>query len=165
MSTIGNNANNDTNIFQITKTELRVPVVTLNINDNEKLSDLIRKGFKRSVFWSEYKSKIETHKSDANNLKIILLDSSFQGVNRLFVLCYPNYGNGTVRMNSPRTYAFPRIELTKFNVLIHCRNFYEQPVSDKITKFEELLKVTTGKGEDYTTGCLLDYQYYKITTQ
>ena len=60
-------------------------------------------------------------------------------------------------MNSPRKYALPRVNLTKFNVLIDGRNFYAQPISDKITNYNELLKLTTGKGEDFTTGCLLDY--------
>ena len=51
--------------------------------------------------------------------------------------------------------------MTKFNVLIDGRNFYGQPISDKITKHNKLIKLTTGKSEDYATGCLLDYQYYK----
>ena len=52
MGTVGNNSNNDTNTFQMTKTELHVPVVTLNTSYNKKLSDLLSKGFKRSVFWN-----------------------------------------------------------------------------------------------------------------
>ena len=50
MSTVGNNADSDINTFQITKTELYVPAVTLNTNDNKTLIDLLSKGFKRSVF-------------------------------------------------------------------------------------------------------------------
>ena len=158
MSTVGANTNNDTNTFQITKTELYVPVVTLNTNDSKKLSDLISKGFKRSVFWNEYKRKLETHTEDDDNLKRILLDSSSQGVNRLFVLAYDG---ATTHMNSPRRYTLPRVKLTKFNVLIDGRNFYDQSISSEITKYEELLKLTTGKNEDYTTGCLPDYDYFK----
>ena len=152
---------NDTS-FQITKTELYVPVVTLNTNDNKKLSDLLSKGFKRSVFWNEYKSKIETHTADANNLKRISLDSSFQGANRLFVLSYLNDGGvNATDMNSKTKYVLPKVNLTKFNVLNEDRNFYDQPISDEITKYNESLKLTTGKGEDFTTGCFLDYKYYK----
>ena len=51
--------------------------------------------------------------------------------------------------------------MAKFKVLIDGRNFYDQPISDEVTKYNELIKLTTGKGEDYTTGCLLNYQYYK----
>ena len=53
--------------FKITKTESYIPVVTLNTNDNLKLTKLLSKGFKRSVFWSEYKSKIQTETADNNN--------------------------------------------------------------------------------------------------
>ena len=95
MSDEGGNNNNDTNTFQITKTELYVPVVTLKTSDNEELNNLINSGFKITVLWNEYKSKIETHTRDINNLKRILLDSSFQGVNRLFVLAYKNTSNAT----------------------------------------------------------------------
>ena len=157
MSTVGNNGNNDTNTFEITKTGFYVHVVTLNTNDNKKLSNFLSKECKRSVFWNEHKSKIETHTEDRNNLKRILLDSSYQGVKRLFILVYINDENGKIYMNSPRKYALPRVNLTKFNVLIDGRNFYAQPISDKITNYNELLKLTTGKGEDFTTGCLLDY--------
>ena len=79
----------------------------------------------------------------------------------MFVLAYINDGDSRIYMNSPRTYALPRVDLTKFNVLIDGRNIYDQLVPSKIKKYEELLKLTTGKGEDYTTGCLLDYNYYK----
>ena len=99
--------NNDT-LFQITKTELYVPVVTLNTNDNKKLSDLLSKGFKRSLFWNEYKSKIETHRADANNLKRISLDNSLQGVNRLFGLGYRNDGTlNAINMDSKTKYVLP----------------------------------------------------------
>ena len=54
----------DNATFKITKTELYVPVVTLNTNDNLKLTKLLSKGFKRSVFWNEYKSKIQTEAAD-----------------------------------------------------------------------------------------------------
>ena len=64
-------------------------------------------------------------------------------------------------MKISRAYALRRLNLTKFNVLIDGRNFYDQPISNEITKYNELKKLTTGKGEDYATGCLLDYQYYK----
>ena len=73
--------------FQITKTELYVPVVTLETASNTKLNQLLETSSKRSVFWNEYyKSKIETitQAQNDNNFKRILLDNSFQGVNRLF---------------------------------------------------------------------------------
>ena len=150
-------------IFQITCTKLYIPVCTLKAKENIKLTKLQSKGFKRSVFWNEYKSKIETQDLDNNNLKIILLDSSFQGVNRLFVLGNDNTenGNNRVERNSHQKNFLPRINLTKFNVLVDGRNFYDQPVSDQIRKDDELRKLCTGSSSDYSTGCLLDYNYYK----
>ena len=64
-------------------------------------------------------------------------------------------------MKNPRSYALPRVKLTKFNVLIDGLGYYDNLISSEIKKYEELLKLTTGKGEDYTTGCLLDYNYFK----
>ena len=70
--------------FQITKTKLYTPVVTLNTDNNRKLSDILKKGFKVSVFLNEYKSKIQpetTGNANENiNSKRILLDGSYQGV-------------------------------------------------------------------------------------
>ena len=70
-------------------------------------------------------------------------------------------GNNKIEMNSHRKYALPRINSTKFNVLIDGRKFYDQPISDEIRKYDELRKVTAGQGDDFTTGCLLDYKYFK----
>ena len=54
-------------IFQITKGELYIPVVTLNTENNNKLSKLLSEGFERTVIWNEYKSKIEGINIPANN--------------------------------------------------------------------------------------------------
>ena len=149
--------------FQITITKLYVPVCTLSTKENLKLTKLLSKGFKRSVFWNEYKSKIETHELDKNNIKRILLNSSFQGVNRLFLAVYYNTNNGSNRVerNSHRKYFLPQVNLTKFNVLIDGRTFYDQLNSDEIRKSDDLRKIATVKGDDYTTGCLLDCKYFK----
>ena len=81
----------------------------------------------------------------------------------MFVLAFDNTDGGanTVERNSHRKYFLQRVNITKYNVLIDGTNFYDQPISDQIRKYDELRKVTTGKGDDYTTGCLLDYQYFK----
>ena len=86
----GDNANNRKTTFKITSTELYVPIVTLSTKDNVNLTKQLNEGFKRSVYWNEYKLKIEAEEADANNIKRLPLDASFQGVNRLFVLAYQN---------------------------------------------------------------------------
>ena len=126
--------------FQITSTKLYVPIVTLSTKDNVNLTKQINEGFKRSVYWNEYKSKIETKEADANNLKRFPLDASFQGVNRLFVLSFNNAdGNASqVERNSHSKYFLPRVNITNYNVLIDGKNFYDQPISDKIRKYDEI---------------------------
>ena len=91
--------------------------------------------------------------------KYINLDPSFQGVNRLFVMAY-NRGDGQPTRNGQRKYYLPRIDLNKYNVIIDERNFYNNPIESDIEKYRELKKVMIGKGEDYTTGSLLDYNYF-----
>ena len=80
--------------FTITNAKPYVPVVTLSIENNSKLTKLLNKGFKRPIYWNEYKvtpNKI-AEISAANDVKYIResLDSSCQGVKRLFVLAYNN---------------------------------------------------------------------------
>ena len=46
-------------------------------------------------------------------------------------------------------------------MLVDGRSFYDQPINDQIKKYDEIGKIATGKGDGYTSGCLLDYQYFK----
>ena len=56
---------------------------------------------------------------------------------------------------------FPRVNITNYKVLIDGRNFYDQPINDSVKQYDELKMTATGQGDDYTTGCLLDFQYFK----
>ena len=91
--------------------------------------------------------------------KYINLDPSFQGVNRLFVMTYSR-GNNQPTRNGQRKYYLPRIDLEKYNVIIDGRNFYDNPVESDTEKYRELKKVMIGKGEDYTAGSLLEFNYF-----
>ena len=82
--------NNRETTFQITSTKFYVPVVTLSTKDNVNLTKQLNEGFKRSVYWNEYKSKIERKTADNNNVTRFPLDASFQDLNRLFVLSFEN---------------------------------------------------------------------------
>ena len=129
-----NNVNNRETTFKIAGTKLYVPVVTLSAKNNVNLTKQLNKGFKRSVYWNEYKSKIETKEADANNLKRFPADASFQEVSRLFVLAFNDTSNDAnkVERNSHRKYFLPRVKITNYNVLIDGRNFYDQPINDQI---------------------------------
>ena len=72
-----------------------------------------------------------------------------------------NNTNSRVLRKSHTKYFLPRVNITNYNVLIDGRNFYDQPINDLVKHYDEIRKTATGQGEDYITGCLLDYQYFK----
>ena len=146
-------------VFIINDTKMYVPLVTLSKEDNKDFIEQQNKGFQRSIYWNEYKTKEINENADPNVFKYINLDPSFQGVNRLFVMAY-NRANGQPTRNGQRKYYLPRIDLEKYNVIIDGRNFYDNPIESDIEKYRELKKVMIGKGEDYTTGSLLDFNYF-----
>ena len=124
-------------VFTINDTKLYVPVVTLSKEDTKDFIEQQNKGFQRSIYWSEYKTKEINENADANVFKYINLDPSFQGVNRLFVMAY-NRANGQPARNGQRKYYLPRINLEKYNVIIDGRNFYDNPIESDIEKYREL---------------------------
>ena len=63
--------------IKITNTKLYVPTVTLSTKDNVNLTKQLNEGFKRSIFWNEYKSKIETKAANDNSVTRFSLDASF----------------------------------------------------------------------------------------
>ena len=146
-------------VFIINDTKVYVPVVTLSKEDNKDFIEQQNKGFPRSIYWNEYKTKEETENADANSPKYISLDPSFQSVNGLFFMAY-NRVDGQPTRNGQRKYYLPRIDLNKHNVIIDGRSFFDNPIESNIEKYRELKKVMIGKGEDYTTGSLLDYNYF-----
>ena len=150
-------------VFIINYTKMYVPLVTLSKEDNKDFIEQQNKGFQRSIYWNEYKTKeinaTVDNNNPANSVRYINLDPSFQGVNRLFVMAY-NSANGQPTRNEQIKYYLPRIDLNKYNVIIDGRNFYDNPIESDIEKYRELKKVMIGKGEDYTTGSLLDSNYF-----
>ena len=148
--------------FKITNTKLYVPIVTLSTKDNVKLIKLLEEGFKRPVYWNEYQRKIKKD-LDNNDFTRFPPDATFQGVKRLFDLAFNNTGNNAhkVEKNSHTKHFLPRVNINNYNVLIDGKNFYDQPINDLVKQYDEIRKIATGQGDDYTTGCLLDYQYFK----
>ena len=109
-----------------TSTKLYVPIVTLSTKDNENLTKQLNEGFKRSVYWNEYKSKIERKILGNDNITRFPPDASFQGVTRLFVLAFnsttenvaDNRINNTANRHqreSHRKHFLPRVNITKYN--------------------------------------------------
>ena len=114
----GDNANASSNniIFTIKDTKLYVPVVTLSGKDDQKLSKLLSKGFERSVYWNKYKTKSE-NKNTTNEYRYFR-ESSFVGVNRLFVLVYSNQDAASKRFKNQR-YYLPKGIIKYYNIIIN----------------------------------------------
>ena len=149
--------------FAITDTKLHVPIVTLSTKDSANLIKQLNEGFKRSV-WNSYETKPANVIEQGKTLYEIR-NASFQGVKKLFVLAYAVAADDNVDQEAGikdnRKYFLLRGEIKNCNVLIDGRNFYDQSINDIIEQYEEVRKVSTGYGDDYTTGCLLDYEYFK----
>ena len=143
--------------FAITDTKLYVPFVNLKTEDNAKLSKLLSEGFKRVVYWNKHKIILKDYDNEYIRER---LDASFQGINRLFVLAYA-CGDNVTNENSYRKYFLPRLKIKNYNIEIDGRNFYDQSINDLIKQYDEVRKISTGQGDDYTTGCLLDFAYFE----
>ena len=63
--------------------------------------------------------------------------------------------------DSFKKYFLLRIKIENYNTKIGGRNFYDQPINDLIKQYDEIRKISTGQGDDYTTGCLLDFFYFE----
>ena len=131
---IGANANAtgaDSATFKITDAKLYVPVVTLSAEDNVKLVKQLNEGFKRPVYWNKYKvidNKVVAIAA-ANAEKHIreLLDSSYQGVKRLFVLAYDNTaGDDQVSVDFFKKYVLLKVKIENYNIESDGRNFFGQ---------------------------------------
>ena len=91
-----------------------------------------------------------------------MFNSRYQGVKRLFVLDYNNTANNDqVSIDSFKTYFLPRVKIENYNIEIDGRDFYDQPINDSIKQYDQIRKISTGQGHDYTTGCLLDFAYFE----
>ena len=86
------------------------------------------------------------------------LDSSWQGVKKLFVLYE---GDNKVSVDSYKIYFVSRVKIENYNIEVDGRNFYDQPFSDSIKECDEIRKISIGQGDDYTTSCLLDFAYFE----
>ena len=131
--------------FKITDAKLYVPIVTLSAEDNAKLSKLLSEGFKRPVYWNKYKvidnKVVEIAAENGEKYIRELLDSSYQGVKRLFVLAYNNTaGNNQVSVDSYKKYFLPRVKIENYNIKIDGKDFYDQPVNDSVKQYDEILK-------------------------
>ena len=140
--------------FLLTDTKLNVPVVTLSTQDIAKLLEQLKSGFQRTINWNNFQAKVSTKRQ--NPYLDFFIDAGFQGVNGFFVLSFENKAQRT----SYKRYYLPTREIKNY-VLINGQNFFDQPVTNYLITYDNIQKITTGQGDDYITGCLLDYNYFK----
>ena len=139
--------------FEITDAKLYVPVKTSPTQDNGKLLQQLKLGFKRTINWSKYQQKVSPESQ--NQYLDFLIDSRFQGVNRLFVLSFENDEDRKVHTR----FYLPKVEIKDY-VMIGGENFFDQPVKSDMRTNDNIWKTGTGQGDDYTNGCILDYKYF-----
>ena len=89
--------------FQITDTKLYVPVVTLSKENEIKLLEKLKSGFKKTIKWNKYRLQMSVQNNN-NNLNY-LIDPTFMNVNRLFVLSFPRNNNTDSRYSFSNCYV------------------------------------------------------------
>ena len=111
--------------FEITDTKLYAPVVTLSTQENTKLLQQLKSGFKRVINWNKYLSKPELLAQNPNYNHLV--EPSYQGVNRLFVLAFSNDNH---RISTKR-YNLPNVDIKDYNMMINGENLFDQPIKNK----------------------------------
>ena len=124
--------------FKITGTKLYLPVVTLSTQDNAKLLEQLKSGFKWTINWNKYNPKVSTEGQDK--------------VNRIFVWSFQNKDDRKVSTG----YYFPK----DYKIMIDGKNFFDQPAKSDIRTYDNIQRIVTVQGDDYTTGCLLNYNFF-----
>ena len=140
--------------FEITDCKLYVPVVTLSAENDNKLLEQLKSGFRRSIKWNKYMSQMSNQNKN-NNLNY-LIDTTFSDVNRLFVLSFEKEDDRT----SYYKYYLPIVEIKDYNVLIDGNAFFELPIKNIEETYEKIIQIADHSGY-YTRGNLLDYEYFK----
>ena len=118
--------------FQIKDTKLFLPVVTLSKENDIKLLEQLKSGFKRTIKWNKYRSWM-TVQPQNNNLNY-LIDPTFTNVNRLFILSFERIEENNVKKDyrdSFSHYYVPKVEIKDFNVLIDGKGFLNLPVRNE----------------------------------
>ena len=139
--------------IDILSCKLYIPVVTLSKDHEIKLLTNLKSGFTREIEWNKYRSQMSTEAVN-NNLNI-LIDPTFTNVNRLFVLAYQTADD----RQSFSQFYLRKVMVKDFNVIIDKLAFFDLPIKTEEEAYEKIIDIT--KNNEYTTGNLLDYDYFK----
>ena len=149
----GNTASPTSATLTINDCKLYIPVVTLCKDDKIKLLTNLKSGFTREIEWNKYRSQMSTEAIN-NNLNI-LIDPTFTNVNRLFVLAYQTADD----RQSFSQFYLPKVMVKDFNVIIDKLAFFDLPVKTEEEAYEKIIDIS--RNNEYTTGNLLDYDYFR----
>ena len=133
--------------------KLYVPAVTLSKDDKTELLTNLKSGFKREIIWNKYRSQMTTEAVN-NNLNI-LIDLTFTNVNRLFVLAYQNADD----RQSFYQFYLPRVMVKDYHAIIDKLEFFDLPIKTEEEAYEKIIDIS--RNNEFTTGNLLDYDYFK----
>ena len=138
----------------ISDCKLYVPVVTLSKGDEIKLLTNLKSGFTREIIWNKCRSQMTTEAIN-NNLNI-LIDPTFTNVNRLFVLAYGQDNND--KQSFSRFYL-PKVMVKDYNVFTDRLAFFDLLIKTEEEAYEKIIDIS--RNNEYTTGNLLHYDYFK----
>ena len=127
--------------------------MTLSKDNKTKLFTNLKLGFKREIIWNKYRSQMTTEAVN-NNLNI-LIDPTFTNVNKLFVLANQNADD----RQSFSQFYLPKVIVKDYNVIIDKLAFFYLPIKTEEEAYENLIDIS--RNNDFTTGNLLDYDYFK----
>ena len=149
----GNTAAPTNATLAISDCKLYIPVVTLSKDDEIKLLTDIKSGFTREIECNKYRSQMTTEAIN-NNLNI-LIDPTFTNVNRLFALAYQIADD----RQSFSQFYLPKVMVKDFNIIINKLAFFDLPIRTEEEAYEKIIDIS--RNNEYTTGNLLDYDYFK----
>ena len=132
-----------------------VRIWTLFTQFNAKLLQQLKSGFKHITSRNKFQSKVTLQ--TRNQYLDYLIYPSIQRANRLFVLSFETGAFRTIHMR----YFLPTLEIKGCNIVIDGRNSFDDPIKNDLRLYDDFRKITTGHVVDNTTGCLLDYVFFK----
>ena len=133
--------------------KLYITIVTLSKDNEIKLLTNLKSGFKREITWNKYRSQITT---EVININLnILIDPTFTNVNRLSVLAYQNADD----RQSYSQFYLPKVMVKDYNVIIDKLAFFDLPIKTEEEAYERIIDIS--RNNEYITGNLLDYDYFK----
>ena len=149
----GNNVAPTGATLAINDCKLYIPVVTLSKDDEIKLLTNLKSGYTKEIEWNKYRSQVSTEAVNKN--LNILIDPTFSNVNRLFVLAYQT----AYDRQSFSQFYLPRVMIKDYNVIIDKLAFFDLPRKTEEEAYEKIIDIS--RNNEYTTGNVLDYDYFK----